>query len=207
MKPWTRKHTLIAIAAALLVVGAQALVQLARDDAPSRGGTTRAVVVGGASSSDFDASDTDSVVVSSDAGADTANAGAEPLPSSDASDTTPWSAGGALSGDAGPSSDGSDAVTQGYWDRQATQDGVIRDMDNSIKDEVTLQNPETGETMQGQAGSDQYYQSPSVDAAMGESTIVGADGGSTPPADATQLNVVTGGDSGGASSSDAGGTP
>ena len=96
---------------------------------------------------------------------------------------------------------GSDAVTNGYWDRQATQDGVMRDMDNQIKDQVTLQNPTTGETMQGDAGSDNYYQSPTVDNQMGAQTIVGADAGATPPSDATQLSVVTGSDSSAASTS------
>ncbi len=96
---------------------------------------------------------------------------------------------------------GSDAVTNGYWERQATQDGVMRDMDNQIKDQVTLRNPTTGETMQGDAGSDNYYQSPTVDNQMGAQTIVGADAGATPPSDSTQLSVVTGSDSGAASTS------
>ena len=85
---------------------------------------------------------------------------------------------------------GDDAVTQGYWDRQADQDRTIQGIDNEIKDQVTLENPDTGEQMQADAGSNTYYQSPSVDSEMGQSTIVGTDGGSSLPADATQLNVV-----------------
>ena len=94
---------------------------------------------------------------------------------------------------------GSDAIAEQYQNQQDSQDRMHRDFDNYIKGEVTLENPTTGEVMQGEAGFDSYYQSPSVDVATGESTIVGTEGGYTPPADATQLNVV-GSDSGSSTS-------
>ena len=88
--------------------------------------------------------------------------------------------------------------TQSDQAAQASHDRLTRGFDNLIKDEVTLENPTTGEITQGEAGNSNYYQSPSVDGATGEATIIGAEGGYTPPADATQLNIV-GSDSGSSS--------
>jgi hypothetical protein len=108
--------------------------------------------------------------------------------------------GATTNGGAGVSDMGSGAVTDGYWDRQASQDGVYRDMDNQIRDQVTVQNQTTGDTFQADAGSDNYYQSPSADSQMGAQTIVGVDAGGTAPSDGTQLSVVTGSDAGATSS-------
>jgi hypothetical protein len=96
---------------------------------------------------------------------------------------------------------GSSAVTDGYAERQAIQDGIARDQSNNILDQTTVRNEQTGETFQTESGSDSYYQSPSVDAAAGGSGIVGVDAGATAPSDGTQLSVVTGSDSGSSSSS------
>ena len=97
---------------------------------------------------------------------------------------------------AGGSSDmGSGAITGGYWNRQASQDGVYRDIDNQILDQTTVRNDATGETFQTQSGGDSYVQSPSVEGAMGGSGIVGVGAGETAPSDSTPLTVVTGGDS------------
>ena len=100
---------------------------------------------------------------------------------------------------------GSDAVTSGYWERQAIQDGLARDRSNEILDQTTVQNPETGETFQTYSGSDNYYQSPSVDASSGGSGIVGVDAGGVAPSDGTQLSVVTGSDSNSSSTATSGG--
>ena len=113
---------------------------------------------------------------------------------------------GAVMGSNPSNSDmGSSAITDGYWGRQAIQDGVARDQSNSILDQTTVQNQDTGETFQVESGSGNYYQSPSADAAMGGSGIVGVDAGGVAPSDGTQLSVVTGSDSSSGSSSSSGG--
>lgn len=123
------------------------------------------------------------------------------------SDNTPFSSNtfgsdqGAFSAGSSNSDMGSDAVTSGYWERQAIQDGLARDRSNEILDQTTVQNPETGETFQTYSGSDNYYQSPSVDASSGGSGIVGVEAGGVAPSDATQLSVVTGSDSNSSSAS------
>ncbi len=189
MKPWTKKQTVIAIAGVLLVVGVQAALQWAREDA----GQPNAVTAGTTDSSGMDSG----TINLSDAGFGFGGVNSSGIDSSSTDSSNP------------DSSDAtSDGIIQRYNDAQQSEDRVFQGQDNSIKDEVTLQNPDTGEVTQGQAGSSNYYQSPSVDGAMGESTIIGTDGGSAPPADATQLNVV-GSDPAPApsSSGDAGGTP
>ncbi len=109
---------------------------------------------------------------------------------------------GAVTGSNSSNSDsGSSAITDGYWDRQAIQDGVAHDQSNQILDQTTVQNQDTGETFQVESGSSNYYQSPSADAAMGGSGIVGVDAGGVAPSDGTQLSVVTGSDAGSSSSS------
>lgn len=96
---------------------------------------------------------------------------------------------------------GSSAITEGYWNRQEIQDGVAHDQSNQILDQTTVQNQDTGETFQVESGSSNYYQSPSADAAMGGSGIVGVDAGGVAPSDGTQLSVVTGSDSSSSTSS------
>ena len=200
MKPWTKRQTVIAIAGVLLVVGVQAALQWAREDA----GQPNAVTAGTTDSSGLDSGSNDagfgfggvnsSGVDSSnpDAGAAFGDAGQGP----------------AGTGRTGSSDATSDGIVQRYNDAQQSEDRVFQGQDNLIKDEVTLQNPETGEVTQGQAGSNYYYQSQSVDSAVRESTIIGMDGGTPAPADATPLNIV-GSDPAPAptSSGDAGGTP
>ena len=66
------------------------------------------------------------------------------------------------------------------------------DFGNYIRDENTVRDPNTGELMQVESGSDTYSKSPSVDAQTGERTIIGSDAGQTLPSDSTQLDVVTG---------------
>lgn len=115
---------------------------------------------------------------------------------------------GAVIGSNSSNSDsGSSAITDGYWDRQAIQDGIAHDQSNQILDQTTVQNQNTGETFQVESGSSNYYQSPSADAAVGGSGIVGVDAGGVAPSDGTQLSVVTGSDSSssGSSSSSTGG--
>jgi hypothetical protein len=109
---------------------------------------------------------------------------------------------GAVVGSNSSNSDmGSSAITDGYWDRQEIQDGVAHDQSNQILDQTTVQNQNTGETFQVESGSSNYYQSPSADAAMGGSGIVGVDAGGVAPSDGTQLSVVTGSDATSSSSS------
>jgi hypothetical protein len=109
---------------------------------------------------------------------------------------------GAVVGSNSSNSDmGSSAITDGYWDRQEIQDGIAHDQSNQILDQTTVQNQNTGETFQVESGSSNYYQSPSADAAMGGSGIVGVDAGGVVPSDGTQLSVVTGSDAGSSSSS------
>ncbi len=109
---------------------------------------------------------------------------------------------GAVMGSNPSNSDmGSSAITEGYWDRQEIQDGVAHDQSNQMLDQTTVQNQDTGETFQVESGSSNYYQSPSADAAMGGSGIVGVDAGGVAPSDGTQLSVVTGSDAGSSSSS------
>jgi hypothetical protein len=79
---------------------------------------------------------------------------------------------------------GSSAITDGYWDRQAIQDGIAHDQSNQILDQTTVQNQNTGETFQVESGSSNYYQSPTADAAMGGSGIVGVDAGGVAGSDA-----------------------
>jgi hypothetical protein len=107
---------------------------------------------------------------------------------------------GAMGANSSNSDMGSSAITDGYWDRQAIQDGIARDQSNSILDQTTVRNEATGETFQTDSGSSNYYQSPSADAAMGGSGIVGVDAGGVAPSDGTQLSVVTGSDAGSSSS-------
>jgi hypothetical protein len=103
----------------------------------------------------------------------------------------------------------SSGTTQSDQAAQESHDRTARGFDNLIKDEVTLENPTNGEVTQAEAGSSSYYQSPSVDGASGEATIIGAEGGYTPPADATQLNIVGSDSEAGASITDSstGSTP
>ena len=109
--------------------------------------------------------------------------------------------GGGMGSNSSQSDMGSSAITDGYWDRQAIQDGIAHDQSNQILDQTTVQNQDTGETFQVESGSSNYYQSPSADAAMGGSGIVGVDAGGVAPSDGTQLSVVTGSDSSSSSSS------
>ncbi len=113
--------------------------------------------------------------------------------------------GAAMGSNSSNSDMGSSAVTDGYWDRQAIQDGIAHDQSNQILDQATVQNQDTGETFQVQSGSDSYYQSPSADAAVGGNGIVGVDAGGVAPSDGTQLSVVTGSDSSSSSSSSSSG--
>lgn len=204
-KSMTKQQKTLALAAALLVLGAKALSELGQPAAlPAARGAVGAWQAQPAYPQGDRLAPRDyGAAIGAQGYGDAQNPAADPWgtpyatqPSSGfgSQDTVP------LTG----SDFGSDAITQGYWDRQARQDGVYQGMDNQINDQVTLQNQATGERVQAEAGSDYYYQSPSVDAAMGASTVVGADAGSTVPADATPYSVVGTGTSSTTSSSGAG---
>jgi hypothetical protein len=203
MKNWTNKQAMMVVGSLLLLLVVRAISQMAREDTasgqplqPAQQGTLLAPARG----FDQDSSDTEQPM--GDTLEPPASNGFEPGMDANAGGFSP---GGTLpSGEAGMDSD---AINGQYQNQQEGQDRINRGFDNYIKDEVTLENPNTGEVIQGEAGSSNYYQSPSVDGATGEATIIGAEGGYTPPADATQLNII-GSDSGPSSTdSSAGSTP
>jgi hypothetical protein len=211
MKKMTNKQTMMVVGSVLLVLAVQAISQMAREDVaggqpwrPAPQDTFSVPAQGfdqNSSEAEMPTQDTEQPM--GDTLEQPTSDGFEPGMDANAggfSENQPGEtiSGGTLpSGEAGMDSDGS---TQRYQTDQESHDHMTRGFNNLIKDEVTLENPTTGEVTQGEAGSSNYYQSPSVDGASGEATIIGAEGGYTPPADTTQLNIV-GSDSGAGSSS------
>jgi hypothetical protein len=229
MKKWTNRQTMMVVGSLLLLLAVQAISQMAREDVaggqpfqPAQQDTFLAPARGFEQDSSDSAQDAEQPMGNTleqptDNGLEQpmdgtlerpTDSGFEPSMDADAGGFSPNEtiSGGTQphetfpSGQAGMDSEG---ITQRYQTDQESHDRMTRGFDNLIKDEVTLENPNTGEVMQGEAGSSNYYQSPSVDGATGESTIIGAEGGYTPPADATQLNIV-GSDSGSSSASSSG---
>jgi hypothetical protein len=220
MKQMTNKQTMIVVGSLLLLLAVRAISQMAQEDAasnqafrPAPQGTVSAPARG------FSQDSSDTGIPTQDAEQpmggtleQPTNNGLEPgvEVNSDgfgAGEAMPnGQVNGQVNDQTGMDSGG---TTQSDQAAQESHDRLTRGFDNLIKDEVTLENPTTGEITQGEAGSSNYYQSPSVDGAAGESTIIGADGAYTPPADATQLNII-GSDSGASSSttdSSGGSTP
>jgi hypothetical protein len=206
MKNWTNKQTMIVVGSLLLLLAVRTISQMAQENAASNQ-PLRPAQQGSVSAParEFGQDSSDAEISMPDAEQATDGTLEQPidngLPSMDAntngfgpSETQPIAT-QPTETQPGTSGMDSDDITQRYQTQQESQDRIFRDQDNLIKDEVTLENPTTGEVMQGEAGSSNYYQSPSIDGATGEATIIGADGGYTPPADATQLNIV-GSDSG-----------
>jgi hypothetical protein len=203
MKNWTNKQTMMVVGSLLLLLAVRAISQVAREDEasgqrfqPSSQGVVSAPARGfeqDSSDAGMPAQDNEQPMGDTLEPSMDANAGGFSPSETQPSETI---SGGTLpSGEAGM---GSDGVALPSGNDQESHDRVTLGFDNLIKDEVTLENPNTGEVIQGEAGSSNYYQSPSVDGATGEATIIGAEGGYTPPADATQLNIV-GSDSGSSS--------
>ena len=215
MKQMTNKQTMIVVGSLLLLLAVRAISQMAREDAvsnqplqPAQQEGIFAPARGFGQDSSNTGMTTDDATFSGDTAGETlaqpSGDGLEqPMTGTDANSV------GFGTGEAMPNGQVNDQVndqtgmdsgdsTQSDQAAQASHDRLTRGFDNLIKDEVTLENPTTGEITQGEAGNSNYYQSPSVDGATGEATIIGAEGGYTPPADATQLNIV-GSDSGSSS--------
>jgi hypothetical protein len=211
MKKWTNKQTMMVVGSLLLLLAVRAISQMAREDAasgqrfrPASQGVVSAPAQGfEQDSSDPAAQDAEQPIdatleqPTSDGFEPGMNANAGGFSPSESQPTETFP-----SGQAGVDSDG---TTRRYQTDQESHDRMTQNFNNLIKDEITLENPNSGEVMQGEAGGSNYYQSPSVNGATGEATIIGAEGGYTPPADATPLKIV-GSDSGSssASSSDSG---
>jgi hypothetical protein len=193
MKKWTNKQTMMVVGSVLLVLAVQAISQMAREDVagsqplqPAQQDTFSVPAQGfdqNSSDAEMPTQDTEQPMGDTleqptsdrfESGMD-ANTGGfnENQPSEMISgETQPTET--FPSGQAGMDSEGS---TGRYQTDQESHDRMTRGFDNLIKDEVTLENPNTGEITQGEAGSSNYYQSPSVDGASGEATIIGAEGG------------------------------
>jgi hypothetical protein len=201
MKNWTNKQMMIVVGSVLLILAVRAISQMAEDVASSQPSRSAPQGTFSAPAREFAQNSSDVEMPTQDTEQPMGDTLEQPITDTDVS-TGGFSPAETMPDGQQSSSTGmdSDGITQRYQDTQDRQDRVFRDQDNLIKDEVTLENPTTGEIMQGEAGSSNYYQSPSMDGASGEATIIGAEGGYTPPADATQLNIV-GSDSGSSSSS------
>ena len=79
----------------------------------------------------------------------------------------------------------SKAITDSYWSRQRAQDRMSERFSDYIRGRVRLQDPETGEELEGRAGNNYYWRVRST------KTIVGNDSGWTPQhIDVTELEQI-----------------